>query len=268
MSGSLDLAPLPGTQARALSLVGQADVSFKELAGVVEADPALTAAVLRAANSAMSSPIGRIEVAEQALVRIGIERTERIVAGAVVSGNMSGLRRAGLDLNNLWRHLVACALLADTTAWGEVRRSASFTAGLMHDIGRLAMAHTIPEQYAEVVALVRSGADAIEAEETVFGTNHVAVGLEVAEAWDLPADMAEAIGDHHYGALGALPWVVWNSRRVSWALGIGDGLETPEGVTLDPDGEDAEIVAALGGAAKLHEQINWYTGAITGSVAV
>ena len=267
MPRTLDLAPLPGTQARALALVGQADVTFRELGGVIEADPALTAAVLRAANSAASAPIGRIEIASQALVRIGLEHTKRIVAGAIVSGNMTNLRRAGIDTTELWRHLIGCALIADTTAWGEVRRSASFTAGLMHDVGRLAMANAIPDQYAEAVALIRGGIDAVEAEQTVFGIDHLLVGREVAEVWDLPANMAEAIGDHHHGALSALSWVVWNSRRITWSLGIGDGVESAPEVTFDPASEDAEIVTQLGGVEALQRQIAWYTGAITGAVA-
>lgn len=264
---ALDLPLLPGTQARALAMVGQGDVGFKELATVVETDPALTAAVLRAANSAMSSPMGRIETAEQGLVRIGIERTRRIIAGAIISGNMSGLRRANLDTGELWKHLVACALIADVTAWGEVRRSASFTAGLLHDIGRLAMAHVLPEQYSEVVALVRGGADAVEAEQRVFGMDHIEVGIDVAKAWSIPDDITEAVGDHHNGALGALSWVTWNSRRIAWSLGIGDGVERPEGYTLDPQSEDAEIVTALGGTQRLLATVAWYTGAMTGAVA-
>ena len=77
--------------------------------------------------------------------------------------------------------LIATGVLADATAWGEVRRSASFTAGLMHDVGRLAMANAIPDQYAEAVALIRGGIDAVEAEQTVFGIDHLLVGREVAE---------------------------------------------------------------------------------------
>ena len=176
-----DLPPLPGTHTRALGMVGQQDITFMELASVVETDPGLTAAVLRAANSALSSPINRIETAEQALVRIGIERTRRIVAGAILSGNLANLSQAGLDTDDVWRHIVACSLIADVTAWGEVRRSASFTAGLMHDVGRLAMANAIPDQYAEAVALIRGGIDAVEAEQTGFGIDHLLVGREGAE---------------------------------------------------------------------------------------
>ncbi|RLT28438.1 MAG: HDOD domain-containing protein [Chloroflexi bacterium] len=262
MGQVFDLPPLPGTQARAFGLVIRADATFKDLASVIEVDPALTGAILRAANSASSSPIARIDVAERALIRIGMERTKRIIAGAIVSGNSSQLRRVGIDMDEFWRHLIACALLADTTAFGGDHRTVGFTAGLMHDIGRIAMAHSFPGQYAEVVQLVRSGMDACAAEEQIFGTTHTVVGAEVAQAWGLGDDLVEAISDHHYGALGTLSWLIWNSRRLSWSLGIGDGLETPEAVTFDPNGEDSEIVRALGGVEGFENQINWFMGAI------
>jgi putative nucleotidyltransferase with HDIG domain len=166
----------------------------------------------------------------------------------------------------MWKHLVSVALIADMTATGEVRRSASFTAGLLHDLGRLVLAHSHPGQYAEVIALIAAGVEATVAEERVFSTDHVKVGIEVARSWNLPEDIAETIGDHHYGAVGALSWVVWNSRRVSWSLGIGDGVDKPEGITLDPASEDAEIVTALGGPEKLNQTVAWYTGAMTGVV--
>lgn len=263
-----ELPPLPGSQVRALAIVGRAEVDFRELAKVVESDPSLTAAVLRAANSAMSSPLGRIETADQGLVRIGVERARRIIAGAIVSGNTSGLRRANLDVNELWRHLVACALIADVAAWGEVRRSASFTTGLLHDIGRLGMAHVLPTRYAEVVALVHGGADVIEAELHVFGVDHVTVGAEIARAWSIPDDIAEAIGDHHHeGAPGALTWVTWKSRRIVASLGIGDGVVRGAEPAAELDAEDAKIIATLGGAERLESMIGWYTGAMTAAAA-
>ena len=263
---TLDLPTLPGTQARALALAGQDDVGFKELAAVVETDPALTTAVLRAANSALSAPIGRIETAEQALVRIGIQRTRHIVAGAVVAGGMSNLRRAGIDTDELWRHLVACALIADVTAWGDVRRSAAFTAALLHDLGRMAMAQSEPAGYAMVVDLVREGADILHAEEQVFGVTHAALGAEAARAWNISNEIAEAIGDHHYGVLGPLSWVVWNSRKVVWSLGIGDGVERPVTATFDSTSEDAAVIASLGGPEKFRTTVAWYTGAMTSAV--
>lgn len=90
---------MPDTHTRALALAGRADVAFHDLAEVVELDPGLTAAVLRAANSANSSPMCPIETADQTLIRIGVEQARRIVTGSILAGNLSNLRRAGLDMN-------------------------------------------------------------------------------------------------------------------------------------------------------------------------
>ncbi|RLT36084.1 MAG: HDOD domain-containing protein [Chloroflexi bacterium] len=250
-----ELPPLPGTHTRALGMVSRSDLAFHDLAEVVETDPGLTAALLRAANSAMSSPMTRIETAERALVRIGIERARRIVAGAVVSGNMANLRRAGLDTDELWRHIVATALLADVTA------------GLLHDIGRIAMAYQRPSDYARVIQAVREGADVLDAEQSVFGADHLQVGVDVALGWNIPEDITAAIGDHHGGGSGSMAWVTWNARRVAWGLGIGDGVSMPEAVTHDPESKDAEIVDALGGPEHFLQQVDWYCGAMTGAAA-
>ncbi len=268
----LDLPTLPGTQVRALAVAGQAEVEFRELASVVDSDPALTTAVLRAANSAESAPVDRIHSAEKGLVRIGIERARRIISGAIVAGNTSGLYRANLDVTELWRHLVACAVIGDVAAIGDVDRAAAFTAGLLHDIGRLGMAHVAPTRYAEVVALVRAGADPIEAEQYVFGVDHRTVGAEMARAWSIPENVAEAIGEHHHpGSIGALTWVTWKSRRIVANLGISDGFQRPdadeEPAQLELPPEDARLVASLGGADKLESTIAWYTGAMVAEAA-
>lgn len=264
---SFDIPPLPGTHIRALALVGQPDVTFHDLAEVVALDPGLTAAVLRAANSAISSPVHPIETANHALVRIGIEQARRIMTGAIVAGNLSNLRFSGINLTQLWRHVVATALIADVTAWGEVRRSSAFTAGLLHDIGRLVMAHRQPAEYARVIAMAHDGDATLDAEYRVFGTDHVALGFVVAHVWNIPGDIAAAIGSHHDGTGSAMAWTTWNSRRVAWDLGIGDGIVKPEGPAQALAPPDAEIVAALGGAEQFLAQVDWYCGAMTGAVA-
>ena len=157
MSELTKVPVLAATQAEALSLLQDVDVEIPKIAGTVEADPALTAAVLRAANSAASSPIDRVTTAERAVMRIGLSATHRIVTGAVIGSSFNDLRSAGLDPDELWRHVIACALLADTATRDGAGRSQGFTAGLLHDIGRMAMAQADPERYAKVVAGARAG---------------------------------------------------------------------------------------------------------------
>lgn len=262
-----DIPTLPVAHARALALVSDSDVNVSELATVVEADPALTVAVLRAANSAYSAPVDRISTAQQGVVRIGLDATRHIVTSAVVGEVFSELDTALIDSDELWRHLIACALISDVTAWGKVESSTAFTAGLLHDVGRLAMAQREPDQYARAVKLMRMQLDPLDAETRVFGFDHLEWGVTVARTWDISDEIVQAIGDHHIGEQGPLAWVVWNARRIAWSLGIGDGLESPSFQSYDPESEDAKIVDALGGAEHLLTTIDWYRGATTSAKA-
>ncbi|MDA0256555.1 MAG: HDOD domain-containing protein, partial [Chloroflexi bacterium] len=144
---------------------------------------------LRAANSAASAPINRVTTAERAVMRIGLRGTRNIVASAVLHSSFGDLERAGIDLDELWRHLLGCALVADRVLQPR-ERSAGFTAGLLHDVGRLSLAQSAPDRYASVVAQVRAGADPREAERAAFGEDHEERGAAITAAWALPEELA------------------------------------------------------------------------------
>lgn len=192
---------------------------------------------------------------KQALVRVGSDQTRRIVSAAVMGSTFTGLQRARIDARELWRHVVACALLADATAWGGVSGSAAFTAGLLHDLGRLAMAHQMPARYAEVVRLTHKGLQAPWAEARVLGLDHMEAGVAVAHAWQIPDEVTEAIGDHHGGEAGALGWLTLNAWRTAWSLGIGDDLLCPGEPTFDPLSEDADVLKSFGGPERFIETV-------------
>ena len=116
MSGTIEIPPLPVAQIRAMSLVSNPEPSFDDLASVVEADPALTAVLLRNANSAASAPVDRVHTARTAMVRLGTRETRRIVMSVALAESFGSLRRSQLDEAELWRHLIATSILADATA--------------------------------------------------------------------------------------------------------------------------------------------------------
>lgn len=261
MTAALDIPALPVAHARALQMLSQHDASTSDLAATIESDPALTTAVLRAANSAAFAPLTPIRTANDAIVRIGLSLSRRIIAGAALQNSFGSLERAGLDTAELWRHVIACALLASATAWAGGPRTEAFTTGLLHDVGRLAMATNDPVRYAGVAERVRAGTDAREAEVAVFGLDHVEWGMQIGAAWHFADEVVEAIGDHHDGGSGALSWVTWNGREIARRLGIGDGLTPPGDPTLDAESEDGAILDALGGPAGLRAQIEWFRGA-------
>ena len=259
------LPTLPAMRARGLSILLQQDATLAELAAPVESAPALTAALLRAANSAVSSPRDRVATAADAIVRVGIDETRRIVIGAILQQSIGNLDRSQLDLNEMWRHLLATALLADSVTWHsqdpKERSPAAFTAGLLHDIGRLALLAQHPVAYNGVVDLVHIGSDPIDAERYLFDTDHLSFGAEAARAWELPQSIVDAISLHHEGSDDPLVNAVWRGRRITRHLGFGDGLSPPVASDLASGSADAELIAQVGGIEGLNARIDWYRGA-------
>jgi HD-like signal output (HDOD) protein len=267
MDAALDLLPLPAAHARALKLLSDPDAEIGALARVIEVDPALTAAMLRAANSAASAPVKRIDTAHEAVIRIGLELTRRLLVGAVASNAFRDLHEAEIDAAETWRHVVATALLAQAAIWheGDADGGAvaeAFTAGILHDIGRLSMATQAPGRYSLVASRVRSGVGVLEAETEIFGFDHASWGGRVSEVWQVPEAITDAILHHHDGGGGKLARAIFVAREVARSLGIGDGLLAPQDPTFPEQPADEELVAELGGTVGFFDVIDWYRTAL------
>ncbi len=260
MQIALDLPVLPAAHARVLAILGQQVASISEVVLVVESDPSLTASVLRTANSAASAPLTRIATTNNAIIRIGLSMTRRVLTGAVLKETFRGLERSGVDVDEIWRHLLVTALLSEGSSGDNAERTAAFTAGLLHDVGRLAMASSAPELYRNVTERVARGEDAAYAERSVFGLDHVEWGVEVGRAWDFPEEVLGAIGQHHDGGT-ALAARTRLARETSWRLGIGDGLATSEDAAIEDPAQQA-LVDGVGGSEQLMKRVEWYRGAL------
>lgn len=267
-NGSAVKVPMmSAAHAQSVSLVMSKDATISELSAVVETDPAMTLGLLRVANSAAESPVDRVSRVGDAMVRIGLEDTRRIVLAVVLHSGAANdeLVKSGLDVNEMWRHLVATAILADGVAMMDESvkpwRRAAFSAGLLHDVGRLVMAASSPANYQRVLTRVENGLDAREAERSEFGDDHATFGAVVVREWGLGEDVASAIADHH-DAVGGVGGAIRRGRALASKLGIGDGLLAGGAVTLTGEDEDALVVMHLGGSRQVLAKIDWFRGAI------
>lgn len=257
---------LPVARAHTLALLMQPSVSLGEIASVAESDPALSVVLLRAANSVASAPVDPIRHVADAIVRLGIDDTRGIIVGTLVQDATSAaLARAGLDLDELWRHVIAAALLTEAACATDPARAAvrpfAFTAGLLHDIGRLVLAARHPRRYERVVRLSQQGMDTRLAEVRQFGVDHAAFGGGVARAWGLPQTVTLAIVAHHEGGE-PLADALRQALALVIALGIGDGVIPPLPAALELGAPEAAPVRLTGGPAMLVRRIEWFRGAL------
>ncbi len=271
VSARLAIPPLPAARARALPLMLGQDVALAELAALVESDPALVAALLRAANSAASSPRDRVDSAGAALVRLGLEPARQIAMGVLLSDGFGEMDDSLYDLDEMWRHLLVVALLADALAWLETPpgtpRPPAFTAGLLHDVGRLAMLALEPRACAAVIELVGNGVPPLEAERELLGEDHAEWGGRVAIEWGLPEPIPQAIAGHHRGASeDPLAEILLRAREIARNVGVGDGVLSASAPTGQLDAMGRAAVAHLGGVARLFARVEWFRGSI-GEVA-
>ena len=255
--------PLPAAQANALGMLLHQDVGLSEVAAVIESDPVMTAAVLRAANSADSSPVSEIMTAADAIVRLGARTARAVLLALTLHRQSADIGRAGIDAGALSTHSIGCALLAEA-ALRHAQSAAvpAFTAGMLHDIGRLAMASQHPRHYVRVARMVGQGVEALRAEHDVFGVDHSEYGGNVARAWSLPEDHVTAVVEHHGATSSPLASFVATGCRTMTALGGGDGVNTASEPSLAEGSVEETVVMQSGGQKRIAARIAWFRGAL------
>jgi putative nucleotidyltransferase with HDIG domain len=194
-----DLPSLPAVVMELLNSIDQDDVDISVLARKVSYDQALTAKTLRLANSSLYGLQVKVTTIQQAITYLGFQTTRNLITAAAVTGCFAEGHCPGFDHKAFWRHSIATAACAKVLARQmRFNQDYAFTAGLLHDIGRLVLVSCFPNQYSEAIAW-REQHDAymLDAERTVLGVDHVDAGLALAEHWNFSDTMRLAIGGHH-----------------------------------------------------------------------
>lgn len=195
------LPALPAALVRVLPLLCDPASSWDDVERVVRHDQALTAAVLRLANSAAYGAPGRRFDLRSALVRVGRTGLRQELARLKMSSVLGGANAAfGLQTGEMWRGALAGALAAEEIAAAHHRSLAgtAFLCALLRDIGKLALNVGYGERYGSMVAEFNAeGRTFVEAERLALGFDHAQLGAEMARRWGLPPEVADAIEHHH-----------------------------------------------------------------------
>jgi putative nucleotidyltransferase with HDIG domain len=196
--------PIPVACIKILKQLEQREVKNEAIIECLNDDSALTAKVLQACNSSHYGFNGSIVSAEQAVLVLGRDLVVPIVLTMSLRGTMTiPIPAYGFEANELWRHSLATAVVAETFAnepfFIGVEPSTAFAAGLLHDIGKVAFAQALEPGLLEAVRneITKNGLSLIQAERAVLGTDHAEVGAYLVEEWNLPAQIVEAVANHH-----------------------------------------------------------------------
>jgi HD-like signal output (HDOD) protein len=194
----LTLPAFPSVSAKALQLLSSSDTRLFELYQVVSSDPSFASEVLRIANSPLYPLQSAVRNLTQAAMMLGFERLKNV---AVTIGIRSYLGEvlAVPALRACWRHSLACALIAEeaTSTNPTAHGYDAYTAGMLHDLGRLALAAIRPQPYAKLLESGDEGGDMLERERRMFGIDHCEAGRCLVSAWRLPSELADFASQHH-----------------------------------------------------------------------
>ncbi|HEY0333625.1 MAG TPA: GGDEF domain-containing protein [Stenotrophomonas sp.] len=185
----------PGIALRVIELAQDPEVDMATTADVIAMDMALSARMLRIANSPLYASRRRIDNLGQALTMLGLNATLSLALGFSM---VQGLRRTfgdGDAHQKLWKRSVICSLASRVLgqARGLRKPEELMLSGLLQDIGRLALLKAVPERYAPVIAGADGASALAQAERAEFGGDHAEIGAWLARHWDLPEYLCSAI---------------------------------------------------------------------------
>lgn len=223
------LPSLPAVILELIQSLSDENVDSHLLARKIASDQALVAKMLRVANSSFYGLQGKVTSIQDVIVVLGLRSVRMLAMAAAVTGSFSGRTAVpGFDFSAFWRHSMGVALAARALARRlKVSEENAFTAGLLHDIGRLVLASSFPEHLAATLAY-RTEHDCLllQAERQVIGIDHAQIGEALARQWKFPLLIQEAVARHHQlDAAGHTPLtgIVHVANGISHALEIGGG---------------------------------------------
>ncbi len=186
-------------------VINDPNTSAYDVARIISEDPALTAKILKLTNSSFYGIPRTVTNVMQAIVILGLEVVKSLVISASVFEMFSKKHKFDTQfIEQFWRHSLAAAFMARIIGRkGELPQVAeaemSFSAGLLHDIGKLVIASELAESHQAIRAILETNREisVYEAEERVLGFSHAEIGAYLANKWNLPKRLCEAIGNHH-----------------------------------------------------------------------
>ena len=195
------LPSIPSLYMQVVDKASRSDTSVEDIGRIIGRDIGMTAQVLKLTNSAFFGLSRQFSSAAEAVGYLGLDTIKSLVLSIHAFSQFERAENDALKIESLWNHSlqVACSAKRISKLEGQDAKATeeAFTAGLLHDIGKLVLAVNLPNEYSEATRLAHSGLELPLAEHQVFGANHADVGGYLIGLWGLPVPVVEAVALHH-----------------------------------------------------------------------
>jgi HD-like signal output (HDOD) protein len=191
------LKPFPAVAQHAIGLLGDPDTPLRKIREALEKDPAITAGLLRVANSAAYRSRQAIGSVEEAVQRLGSRHVLEIVSSVAAMGMFQDAEGIGLQVRD---HSARVGAMTRVLAneWHQSTAESPFLCGLLHDLGKLLLLQVSGIDYQQLDPRVLTQADeAFVHERALLGYDHAVLAAHVLEAWKLPSSVAQVVAWHH-----------------------------------------------------------------------
>jgi putative nucleotidyltransferase with HDIG domain len=255
-----NLPPFRPVAMKLLRLTSDDDVPVSQVQQVLRTDVAFSAEVLRLANSALVGSRARINSVAHAVEFLGLERLKALSMTVAMREFLSSGKADSL-LQHCWKYNLTTAIVCEWLAgFLPLECEACYTAGLVHDIGRLALLRGFPEEYERAVAGIPDRQfELLRAEKDVFDIDHCEAGRWLMDQWDFPAELKDVVAFHHLTPDSETPpmvTVVYIGWQMADMLGFSP-LSTRSDATIEeitttlPESARQRIFSGLGDLPKL-----------------
>jgi putative nucleotidyltransferase with HDIG domain len=269
MNKSLEIPSIPLVLIRIIQTLDADSSSASELESLILHDPALSARILRLANSAFYSFRAQVKTISHAITLLGMNLVSSIAIGINIFDTFTkGAKAEAALINKLWTHSCGVGFLAKEI-WircghKEKEGEFAFLCGLLHDLGKVVLFKTYPNHYGSIFAIQKSETDpaisAYEAEN--YGMDHAEIGEMLAKQWGFPPELANVIRRHHDPEVLKIPMIRAVMLADFLAKGLGIGYDGDDAKHEDIDMiqprlevSDAEYAHLMEFAARERENI-------------
>src|SRR5882762_774537 len=237
-----DLPPFRPVLTKIMRLTADEDVPMTRVQDALRSDAVFAAEVLRLANSPLMSVRCEITSILQAVMMLGLGRIKALATTLALRTFLTSGRPTDA-LRACWRHNLATALLCERLArFVQIDSATCYTAGLLHDLGRLALLRASPDLYKRILSKgLDNGFDLLQSEKSLFGIDHCEAGEWILNQWGFPQELCEVVAAHHQkpvaGSPGLLPVV-----NAAWRMADLLGFSVLNEPVLSSVGEIAGIL--------------------------